>query len=131
MLAAIATAYLYGAIRISGREVRVSRAARVQIAITFAVFLLLQAVSLFLDQYMTLYDTSTGGLLTGAAYADANAVIPGRLILAVIALLVAILFVVTAFVGRWRLPLIGTGAARRVGGDRRLDLPVGDRGTST
>jgi hypothetical protein len=109
VLAAIATSYLYGAIRISGREVRVSRAARVQIAITFAVFLLLQAISLFLDQYMTLYDTSTGGLLTGAAYADANAVIPGRLILAVIALLVAILFVVTAFVGRWRLPLIATG----------------------
>jgi uncharacterized membrane protein (UPF0182 family) len=108
VLAALATAYLYGAIRISGREVRVSRAARVQVAITFAVFLLLQAVSLFLDQYMTLYDSSTGDLITGAAYADANAVIPGRLILAVIALIVAVLFVVTAFVGRWRLPLIGT-----------------------
>ncbi|MGN6743128.1 MAG: UPF0182 family membrane protein [Amnibacterium sp.] len=108
VLAAIATNYLYGAIRITGREVRVSRAARVQVAITFAVFLVLQAVSLFLDQYMTLYDSSTGNLLTGAAYADANAVIPGRLILAVVALLVAALFVVTAFVGRWRLPLIGT-----------------------
>ncbi|HEV7624570.1 MAG TPA: UPF0182 family protein [Amnibacterium sp.] len=109
VLAAIATAYLYGAIRISGREVRVSRAARVQVAITFAAFLVVQAVSLFLDQFITLYDTSTGTLITGAAYADANAVIPGRLILAVIALLVAVLFVVTAFVGRWRLPLIGTG----------------------
>ncbi|HET6826231.1 MAG TPA: UPF0182 family protein [Amnibacterium sp.] len=109
VLAAIATAYLYGAIRITGREVRVSRAARVQIAITFAVFLVVQAVSLYLDQFITLYDTSTGNLITGAAYADANAVIPGRLILAVIALLVAVLFVVTSFVGRWRLPLIGTG----------------------
>ena len=107
-IGAVAAAYLYGAIRVVGREVRVSRAARVQISITLAVFLVLQAISLFLDQFTTLYDTSTGGLITGAAYADVNAVIPGRLILAVIALLVAALFVVTAFIGRWRLPLIGT-----------------------
>ena len=107
-LAAIATAYLYGAVRVAGREILVSRAARIQIAVTVAVFLLLQAASLFLDQFTTLYDDSTGGYITGAAYADVNAVIPGRLILAVIAVLVALLFLVTAVIGRWRLPLIGT-----------------------
>jgi uncharacterized membrane protein (UPF0182 family) len=109
VIAAIATSYLYGGIRIVGRDVRVSKAARVQVAVTIAVFLILQAISLFLDQFTTLYDTSTGGLITGAAYADVNAVIPGRLILAVCALLVAALFVVTAVIGRWRLPLVGTG----------------------
>ncbi|MGT2424916.1 UPF0182 family membrane protein [Amnibacterium kyonggiense] len=108
-IAAIATSYLYGGIRIVGRDIRVSRAARVQISVTVAVFLVLQAISLYLDQFTTLYDQSTGGLFTGAAYADANAVIPGRLILAVCALLVAALFVVTAVIGRWRLPLLGTG----------------------
>ena len=108
VIAAVATAYLYGAIRVAGREVRVSRAARIQIAITVAVFLVLQAISLFLDQYTTLYSESTVPNVTGAVYADANAVIPGRLILAVIALLVAALFVVTAVIGRWRLPLVGT-----------------------
>jgi uncharacterized membrane protein (UPF0182 family) len=108
VVGALATTYLYGGIRIVGREVRVSRAARVQIAVTVAVFLLLQALSLYLDQFTTLYDDSTGRLFTGAAYADVNAVIPGRLILAVCALLVAALFVVTAAIGRWRLPLIGT-----------------------
>ncbi|MBW4042198.1 MAG: UPF0182 family protein [Acidobacteria bacterium] len=107
-IAALATSYLYGGIRIVGRDVRISRAARVQLSVTVAVFLILQAVSLYLDQFTTLYDTSTGGLFTGAAYADVNAVIPGRLILAVCALLVAALFVVTAVIGRWRLPLIGT-----------------------
>ncbi|MGN6445516.1 UPF0182 family membrane protein [Amnibacterium sp.] len=107
-IAALATSYLYGGIRIVGRDIRVSRAARVQIAVTFAIFLVLQAISLYLDQFTTLSDTSTGGLFTGAAYADVNAVIPGRLILAVCALLVAALFVVTAVIGRWRLPLIGT-----------------------
>ncbi len=107
-IAAIATAYLYGAIRVAGREVRVSRAARVQIAVTVAVFLLLQAVSLYLDQFTTLYSESTVPNVTGGVYADVNAVIPGRLILAVIALLVAVLFVVTAAIGRWRLPLVGS-----------------------
>ncbi len=107
-LAALATNYLYGGIRIVGRDVRVSRSARIQVAITVAVFLVLQAISLYLDQFTTLYESSTGGLFTGAAYADANAVIPGRLILAVCALLVAALFVVTAVIGRWRLPLVGT-----------------------
>lgn len=105
-LAALATAYLYGGIRINGREVRVTRAARIQLAVTAAVYLALQAVSIWFDQYATL--TDDGGLITGAAYTDVNAVIPGRVILAGIAALVAVLALVTAVIGRWRLPLIGT-----------------------
>ncbi|MDH6180436.1 uncharacterized membrane protein (UPF0182 family) [Microbacteriaceae bacterium SG_E_30_P1] len=107
-IAALATSYLYGAIRFSGREVRISRMARVQLAITAALYLLLQAVSLWLDQYTTLYGGSQGFLATGAGYTEANATIPGRAILAGIAALVAVLFIVTAIIGRWRLPIIGT-----------------------
>ena len=105
-LAAIATHYLYGGIRINGREVRVTRAARIQIAVTAAVYIALQAVSIWLDQYATL--TQDTGTITGAAYTEVNAGIPGRAILAGIAALVALLFIVTAAIGRWRLPLIGT-----------------------
>ncbi len=105
-LAAIATHYLYGGIRINGREVRVTRAARIQIAVTAAVYIALQAVSIWLDQYATL--TQDTGTITGAAYTEVNAGIPGRAILAGIAILVAVLFIVTAAIGRWRLPLIGT-----------------------
>jgi uncharacterized membrane protein (UPF0182 family) len=104
--AALATCYLYGGIRISGREVRVTRPARIQLAIMAAIYLGVQAVSIWLDQYATL--TDDGGLITGAAYTDVNAVIPGRIILAGIAALVAVLALVTAVIGRWRLPLIGT-----------------------
>ncbi|ANP71867.1 UPF0182 family protein [Cryobacterium arcticum] len=105
-LVALATSYLYGAIRITGREVYVAKAARVQIAVTAAVYLLLQGVSIWLDQYSTL--TQANDLITGAGYTDVSATIPGRAILAGIAVFVAILFVVTAFIGRWRLPVIGT-----------------------
>lgn len=105
-LATLATSYLYGAIRVNGREVRVSKSSRIQLAIVAAVYLALQAVSIWLDQYATL--TVTGTRITGATYATVNATIPGLQILAGVAALVAMLFVVTAFVGRWRLPVIGT-----------------------
>ncbi|MBX3194613.1 MAG: UPF0182 family protein [Microbacteriaceae bacterium] len=103
--AALATCYLYGGIRVTGREVRVSRPARIQLAVMAAVYLALQAVSIWLDQYATL--TEDGSLITGAAYTEVNAVIPSRVILAGIAAIVAVLALITAAIGRWRLPLIG------------------------
>ncbi len=105
-LAALATAYIYGGIQVSGREVRVTRRARIQIAVTAAIYIALQGVSIWFDQYATLTDQKA--LFTGISYADDNATIPGRAILAGIAALVAVLCIVTAIIGRWRLPLIGT-----------------------
>ncbi|GGK89149.1 UPF0182 protein [Salinibacterium xinjiangense] len=107
-IGALATSYLYGALRFNGREVRISRSARIQISITAAVFIALQAASIWLDQYTTLFTKGQGFLATGAGYTEANATIPGRAILAGIAAVVAILFIVTAIIGRWRLPVIGT-----------------------
>ncbi|MBD8583861.1 UPF0182 family protein [Frigoribacterium sp. CFBP 13729] len=108
-IAAVATSYLYGALRFSGRDVRISRVARIQLAVTAAVYLLLQGVSLWLDQYATLSD-GTNKLITGATYTDVAAGIPGKQILALAAAVVAVLFVVTAIIGRWRLSVIGTAA---------------------
>lgn len=105
-LAALATAYIYGAIQVTGREVRVTRRARVQLAITGGLYIALQGVSIWLDQYATLIEDKS--ILTGANYADDNATIPGRAIIAGIAIVVAVFFLVTAIIGRWRLPLIGT-----------------------
>ncbi|MFP7832783.1 UPF0182 family protein [Marisediminicola sp. LYQ134] len=107
-IAALATSYLYGALRLNGREVRISRAARIQLATMGAIYIALQAVSIWLDQYATLTSLSSGGLLVGASYADAEAMIPGRAILAGIAAFVALLFVLTAVIGRWRFPIVGT-----------------------
>ena len=106
LIAGVATSYLYGGISFAGRDVRISKATRIQTAVLATLYLLLQGVSLWLDQYRTL--TGTGGLRTGALFQDVHAVIPGKQILAGIAVLVAILFLVTAFTGKWRLPVIGT-----------------------
>ncbi|SFI25598.1 MULTISPECIES: UPF0182 family membrane protein [Microbacterium] len=100
-------AYLYGSVRIGQRELRISKAARIQLAIIAGVYLLVQAASLWLDRYKTLL--SEGDRITGAAYVEVNAIIPGQTILAIAAAIVALLFFVTAVIGRWRFPLIATG----------------------
>lgn len=106
-LAGVATSYLYGGISFQGRTVRVSKSTRIQAAIIAALYLVLQGLSLWLDQYRAL--TETGGLFTGATYSGVHAEIPGKQILSGIAILVAVLFIVTAFTGRWRISVIGTG----------------------
>lgn len=99
-------AYLYGSVRVGQRELRISKAARIQVAVIAGLYLLVQAASLWLDRFKTL--TQQGDRITGASYVDVNAVIPGLTILSIAAVIVAALFFVTAIIGRWRFPLIGT-----------------------
>jgi uncharacterized membrane protein (UPF0182 family) len=98
---------IYGSIKFNGRETFVSKAARIQIGLLAFLYLLVQGASLWLDQYLTM--TSSSGLFTGATYSDVYAAIPGLQILALISGVVALLFLVAAFVGKWRLPVIATG----------------------
>ena len=102
----LAVHVIYGGIRFSGREISVSKPARVQLSILVAVYLAMQGVSLWFDQYSTV--VSDGALFTGVNYTDANAVIPGLQILALISGAVAITFLVTAFLARWRISIIAT-----------------------
>lgn len=97
---------VYGNLRFNGRDSKIAKGARVQISVLAAVYLIVQAGSLWLDQYTTM--TSSSGLYTGATYSDVNATIPGFQILALISLVVAALFLFTAVVGRWRLSVMGT-----------------------
>ena len=106
LIAGVATSYLYGGITFSGRDVRVSKATRIQTAVLAVIYLVLQGASLWLDQYASL--TDAGGLFTGATFSSVHAGIPGKQILAGISVIVAVLFLITAFTGKWRLPVIGT-----------------------
>ncbi|MUU72881.1 UPF0182 family protein [Pseudarthrobacter sp. GA104] len=105
-IAGILTHYLYGSIRLMERGVFTSRAAQIHIAVTGASFLVLLGINFWLDRFTTVQSNS--GRWAGALYTDVNAVIPTKAILAVAAVLVAILFVVAAVIGKWRLPVIGT-----------------------
>ncbi|SQC29526.1 Uncharacterised protein family (UPF0182) [Rothia kristinae] len=105
-LAALVVHYLYGGISVGERGLRVSRAFTVQMGITAAAILLVVGANFWLGRYATLQNDS--GDWTGAMYTDVNAVIPTKAILAIAAVLVAVMCIVGAVVGRWRLPMIGT-----------------------
>ncbi|WP_425954895.1 UPF0182 family protein [Xylanimonas sp. McL0601] len=109
-IAAVVTHYLYGGLRIGpvpeGTS-RTTRAARVQLALTAAVLMLLVAANYWVDRYALL--TSAGDKFDGASYSDVHAVIPSKAILAGVAVLVAVAFAIAAFRGNWRLPAIGVG----------------------
>ncbi|QEV99659.1 UPF0182 family protein [Microbacterium caowuchunii] len=106
LLVTALVSYLYGSVRIGQRELRISKPARIQLAVIAGLYLLLQAASLFMDRFRTLI--APGERITGASYTTVNATIPGLTILSIVAVLVAILFFVTAIIGRWRYPLIAT-----------------------
>ncbi|ROR72043.1 UPF0182 family protein [Bogoriella caseilytica] len=104
-VATVVSHYLYGGISVAQRAQRVSTAARIQLAVLAAVFTALLGASYLLDRYSVLLNDT--GRFAGAAYSDINAVLPGRLIMAIIALIVVALFVVAAIRGGWRLPVAG------------------------
>ena len=105
-VAALVTHYLYGGLRLQGTGQRVTSAARVHLATLAAVFLLLRAA----DYWLGRYDLATkdSRLITGLTYTDANITLTARSLLAVLAVIVAALFVAAAVVDRWRMiPLYG------------------------
>jgi uncharacterized membrane protein (UPF0182 family) len=106
LLVTAVVSYLYGSVRVGQRELRISKAARIQLAVLAGLYLLVQAASLWLDRYRSLIEPNDR--ITGPGYVGSQIVIPGQAILAIVAALVAILFFVTAVIGRWRYPLIAT-----------------------
>lgn len=104
IFAAAAVHYLYGAIVFTPR-LSVARPARIQIAVLAAILTFLGALSLWLDRYSLL--VTDGDKFSGAGYSAVNATMPGKAILAGIAVVVGILFIVAAARGTWRLPVVG------------------------
>ncbi|WP_374112613.1 UPF0182 family protein [Georgenia sp. EYE_87] len=104
-VAALITHYLYGGISLAPRQQKVSPAARVHLSVLAAVFVLLIAVSYWLDRYSMLVGENTR--FAGASYTDINANLPAKAILAAIALVVVVLFIVAAFRGSWTVPVAG------------------------
>ena len=107
LLVTALVSYLYGSVRVGQRELSISKSARIQLAVIAGVYLLVQAASLWLDRYKLLIEP--GDRIVGPGYVGTQAVIPGLTILSIVAILVGVLFFVTAIIGRWRYPLIATG----------------------
>ncbi|MGH3950713.1 MAG: UPF0182 family protein [Pseudonocardiaceae bacterium] len=104
-IAAAAAHYLFGGIRLAGRGGQFTNPARVQLAVTAGIFVLLKAVEYFLDRYNLLF-SDRNNLFTGATYTDLNAVLPAKLILIFIAVFCAIAFFAGAVLRNLQLPAI-------------------------
>ncbi|MEV0336485.1 UPF0182 family protein [Nocardia sp. NPDC050717] len=88
-LVCLATHYLFGGVRIGGGSLRLSVAARVQLAILLGLFLVLKVAAYWLDRYQLLSSSRREPTFAGAGYTDINAVLPARLVLFAIALVCA------------------------------------------
>lgn len=98
---------LYGGIAGTGRSYVASKGARIQLAVLGAIVMLSIAANYWLDRFGLL--TKSGERFYGAAYTDVNAILPSRSILAGIAVIVALVFLVVIWRGDWRIPAIGIG----------------------
>lgn len=105
LIAVLLVNYLYGGLAISPK-LRATKSAFKQIGIIAAIVSLLFGLRYWLGIYALLYQ-QTDSIVDGALYTDINAVLPAQMILAVVSLLVAVMFLVAAFRGTWRLPIIG------------------------
>ena len=82
--------YLLGGIRIgnnvTGAKGAISKPARIQLAVTAGLWMLLKAVRYWLERYYLLYGEND--IFTGASYTTINAMLPAKIILTVIAVVV-------------------------------------------
>ncbi|MFF0151429.1 UPF0182 family protein [Micromonospora sp. NPDC005203] len=107
VIGALAVHYLFGGVRLQGVGDRMSNAARAHLSSLVAVFVLLKAVAYVLDRRAMLLEYNEGAKLYGAGYADVNALLPAKEILAYISIVVAIAIVV--FSNAWMRNLVWPG----------------------
>jgi uncharacterized protein len=109
ILAALASAfihYMYGGIRTAVQSDRTTVAARVQISILLGLMVLLKAVAYWFDRFALSLKEST--LITGLKFADVNALLPAKAILAAIAVVCSLLFFANIIRRSWLLPAAGS-----------------------
>lgn len=104
-IAALIAHYLFGGIRLAGRGGQLAGPARVQLAVTAGIFVLLKAVEYYFDRYDLLL-SNHNPLFSGATYTDLNAVLPAKLILLCISAICALAFFAGAFLRNIQLPAI-------------------------
>ena len=104
LAAAAFTHYIYGGLQLPGRG-PTTRAALVHVSVLGALLALTRAAAYWVDRYALA--TKESPLMTGIRYADSHAVLPAKLILAVAAVIVAVLFLGAILTRSWRLPIIG------------------------
>lgn len=111
ILAAALTHYLYGGLRITTPGSRITQAATSHMSVLIGLFVALKAVAYWLDRYGLALKSGEfrDSGWTGLRFVDANAYLPAKTILAIIAAICALLFFATLWRRGWQLPVLGFG----------------------
>ncbi len=88
----LVTHYVFGGLRLTGKEGILTTPARVQLAVLAGLFVLLKAVAYWFDRYELLMSSRKEPTFNGGSYTDINAVLPAKLILLAIAVICALAF---------------------------------------
>ncbi|SCL19111.1 hypothetical protein GA0070616_1667 [Micromonospora nigra] len=107
LIGALAVHYLFGGVRLQGVGDRMSNAARAHLSTLVALFVLLKAVAYVLDRRAMLLEYNDGANVYGAGYADINALLPAKEILAYISVVVALAIII--FSNAWMRNLVWPG----------------------
>ncbi|MCF6523462.1 UPF0182 family protein [Streptomyces sp. JJ36] len=112
VLAAALVHYLYGGLRVTSPGARATAQATGHLSVLLGIFVALKAVAYWLDRYGLAVkgsDFKATDNWTGLKYVDANAYLPAKTILFIIAIICALLFFGTLWRRTWQLPVIGFG----------------------
>jgi uncharacterized protein len=107
LLLSLLTHVLNGGVVFQPPRPKVRKATKAHMAVLLALLAVLKAA----DYWVTRFELTTErrGLVQGATYSVVNAQLPAVVLLALIALLVAALFLYSVRSGSWRLPLVASG----------------------
>ncbi|MEU6203718.1 UPF0182 family protein [Micromonospora musae] len=107
VIGSLAMHYVFGGVRLQGVGDRMTTAARAHLSTLVAVFVALKAIAYVLDRRAMLLEYNEGAKLYGAGYADVNALLPAKEILAYISIVVAIAIII--FSNAWMRNLVWPG----------------------
>lgn len=102
----LVTHYIFGGLRLTGREGTLTTPARVQLAVLAGLFVLLKAIAYWFDRYELLMSRRKEPTFTGGSFTDINAVLPAKLILLSIAVICALAFFAGIVLKDLRVPAL-------------------------
>lgn len=105
-LLVVLTHVLNGGVLFQPPRPKVRRATKAHVAVLLALLAIVKAGDYWVSRYEL--TTERRGFVQGATYSVVNAQLPATVLLALIALLVAALFLSTLKTGSWRLPIVAS-----------------------
>lgn len=105
LILTLALNFMWGSFQTSPKFKVINKACRIHCGVLLALVSLAIGANYYLQRFAMVY--ANGKPTDGAMYTAVNAIMPTKTILALIAVVIAVLFLIAAFRGGWYLPVAG------------------------